>query len=720
MLTRRNELVRARRAGVALIVAFGLIPWLLATPAGVVAQEESVCGDPATLIHEIQGTDSRTGVGGQTFTIEGVVVGDYQDTISEFSGFFVQEEDADADDDPLTSEGIFVDSKLVNVDVAPGDVVRVTGAAFELSDSGASLTQLRRVKSIAICSSGASVTPTPVTLPVEDVSGWERYEGMLVTFPQTLTATEIYNLGRYGEVMLSVDGRLYEPTNVARPGAEAAQVQAENDRRLIILDDGNSLQNVDPTAYPAGGLSASNILRTGYMVTGLTGVLDQRVGTYRVHATEAPVFVPGNLRPETPPDVGGRLTVAAFNVLNYFNGDGQGSGFPTPRGANTPEEFTRQRDKIIHALLVLDADVIGLMEIENDGSGPDSAVADLVNGLNAAAGEGVYAYIADPDDQLLPSEGADEIKQAIIYRPASVTPVGDPVATLDPPFDQRRPPVAQAFEENASGERFIVVANHFKSKGCTGAGVDPDIGDGQGCWNQERVQAAHTLVDWLAADPTGTGDTDVLLIGDFNSYALEDPMIVFRDAGYESAVRVFGGEEDDYSYVYFGQAGSMDHALMSTSIASQVTGAAHWHINADEPIVFDYNVEYKTDNHIVSLYDDGPFRSSDHDPVVVGLALAGDGGEVTEPADGEPTGEPADAEDETPAPVTEPADEEPTEETGDVEDETPAPEVQPADEETDLSDDSGGTVAVIVGIIVMVAAALGGWLLQRGRRARSR
>ncbi len=655
------------RFTLALLVTTALVT--AALPEPVAAQDSGGCGDPATFIHEVQGSGEQTPLGGQPVTIEGVVVGDYQDRATQFGGFFVQEEDADADADPLTSEGVFVDSSLVRVDVAVGDVVRVTGSAFELADSGASLTQIRRVKSIEVCSSGASVTPADVTLPVTQVSDWERWEGMLVTLPQAMTITELYDLGRYGQMLLSEGGRLYEPTNIARPGADARAVQAHNDDRAIILDDGDNQQNIDPMVYPAGGLSTQNILRSGYTVSGLTGVLDQRFGAYRIQPAGDVTFDAANPRPVDPPDVGGRLRVASFNVLNYFNGDGAGGGFPTERGANTPEEFERQQAKIVSAILGLNADVVGLIEIENDGDGPQSAIADLVSALNAAAGSEQYAFIPDPAGLHLPDSGGDAIKQAIIYRPAALTPVGDPATTLDAPFDIRRPPVAQAFEEIRTGEWFVFVVNHFKSKGCTGAGVDPDTGDGQGCWNQERIRAAQTLVNWLLTDPTGSGDPDALVMGDLNAYAMEDPLMVFADAEYTNLLRL-SGNDDDYSYIYFGQAGTLDHALANRTLAGQVTGAASWHINADEARVFDYNVEYKTDNQIASLYDDSPFRSSDHDPALVGLALGGsDAGEMTEVTD------------------------------------------------TDLNDATGGILAVAGGLLAVLLVVIAAFVGERRRRA---
>jgi predicted extracellular nuclease len=438
----------------------------------------------------------------------------------------------------------------------------------------------------------------------------------------------------------------------------------------------------------------------------LTGVLDHRFGYYRVQPTMMPEFTASNSRPASPPDVGGRLRVASFNVLNYFNGDGLGDGFPTERGANTPEEFTRQRDKIISAILTLDADVIGLMEIENDGSGPESAAADLVNGLNEAAGETLYAYIPDPAGLKSPAGGGDAIKQAIIYRPATVTPVGDSLTTLDPPFDQYRPPVAQLFEENENGEQFMVVVNHLKSKGCEGAGAAGDEDEGQGCWNNVRTLSAQTLAAWLASDPSGTGDPDVLLIGDLNAYAMEDPLMTLADTGLTNLVVQFEGA-GNYSYVFDGRAGSLDHALASESLVEQVSGVATWHINADEPRVLDYNVEFKSENQVESLYDPGPFRSSDHDPVLIGLQLGGPLVEPTAEPTAESTVEPTVelTEEPTVVPTTEPTVEptlEPTEE--------------PADED-DSSDSSGGTVAIMAGLVAVILAMLAG-LIGLRRRAR--
>jgi uncharacterized protein len=574
-----------------------------------------VCGAPATFIHDVQGSGTTTPVSGNVVSIEGVVVGDYQGT-GQFGGYYVQEEDADADADPTTSEGIFV---FNTTPVSVGDRVRVRGTAGEFSN----LTQLSSVTSTLVCSTGDSVTTTSVTLPVPSISTWERFEGMHVGIVQELTVTEVFTLARFGEVALSVGGRLQNPTNVVAPGAPAIALQDLNDRSRILLDDGNNQQNIDPTNYPQGGLSAANTLRVGDTLPSLAGVLDQRFGLYRVQPVDPASisFVHTNPRTPAPAAVGGDVKVASFNVLNYFNGDGTGGGFPTARGASTPFELGRQRTKIVSAITSLDADVIGLMELENDDpSAENAAIEDLVDALNAATGAGSYAFV---DTGVV---GTDQIRVGIIYRPGAVTPVGAHAiidSTVDPRFIDtlNRPSIAQTFASNADGARFTVVVNHLKSKGsdCNAVG-DPDTGDGQGNCNGTRTAAARALVDWIATDPTGSGDPDVLVLGDMNAYAKEDPIAVFEGAGYANTIADALGAEA-YSFVFQGQSGYLDHALASPSLSGQVAGVTEWHINADEPVALDYNTEFKTPNQVNTFYAPDAYRSSDHDPVLVGLTL---------------------------------------------------------------------------------------------------
>ena len=287
-------------------------------------------------------------------------------------------------------------------------------------------------------------------------------------------------------------------------------------------------------------------------------------------------------------------------------------------------EFERQTAKTVAAIAKLDADVIGVNEIENDGYGPDSAIATLVDAVNEAVGSGTYAFL-DVDDLTgqVDAMGDDAIKVGFLYKPAAVVPVGDTAALNSEAFvtggdsgPRNRPSLAQAWESTETGGVFVTDVNHLKSKGspCDA----PDAGDGQGNCAEVRTESVRLLLDWLASDPTGTGDEDVLLVGDLNSYAKEMPITTLEAGGFTNLVEKYQGA-DAYSYVFDGQWGYLDHALGSPTLTSQVTGVADYHINADEPSVLDFNTDFKSAGQIASLYAPDEFRVSDHDPVLVGL-----------------------------------------------------------------------------------------------------
>lgn len=569
-------------------------------------------------IAEVQGAEDVSPLVNQTVTVEGIVVADFQ-AEGELGGFFIQAPDNETDDDPRTSEGLYIFGSGNGVDVQVGDRVQVRGLVTEYNG----LTELTTPQVSVLAKAQPLPAVTQISLPLAAADALERYEGMQVRFAQTLTVSEVYDLGRYGEMVLSSGGRLWIPTNKVSPGEPAQRLQAQNDLNRIVLDDGRSGQNPDPIRYPTPELDAYRTLRVGYEVSDVQGVLHYLAGSYRVQPTQAPKFVAANPRPASPQAVDGRLRVASFNVVNYFNGDGRGAGFPTSRGADTAEEFQRQRDKIIAAILGADAHIIGLMEIENDGYGEHSAIADLVAGLNAASpSRDRYAFI-DPKQSRL---GTDAIAVGLIYRQDMVSPHKDAAVldgSVDPRFNdmRNRPALAQTFRERRSGERLTVAVNHLKSKGssCDDIG-DKDMGDGQGNCNLTRVRAAQALVDWLGRDPTRSYDPDRLIIGDLNAYAKEDPINVIRASGYTDLLATFGGG-DAYSYVFSGQSGYLDHGLASTSLTPQVRGATEWHINADEPRVLDYNLEFKTPRQQSLLYNAEPYRASDHDPLVIGIDL---------------------------------------------------------------------------------------------------
>ncbi len=581
------------------------------------------CGESATPIHAIQGLTETSPLLGSIQIVEGVVVGDYQ---SGLAGFYLQEEAEDQDADPATSEGIFVFDSDGDPAVSAGQIVRVQGEIGEFTSSGASLTQIGKLQNAAVCTGTESITPVAVTLPVTSIASLEAYEGMLVSFPMTLTVTEHYNLGRFGEVALSAGGRLLNPTNVITPGAPASALAAQNNLSRILLDDANSVQNPDPIIYPNPELTALNTLRVGDTVGNLTGVLDQRFGVYRIQPTEVISFTASNPRQAAPDAVGGTMQVASFNVLNYFLTLDSGQPLCGPdknmdcRGANSSAEFERQRTKILQALTAIDADIVGLIEMENTtGVEP---LADIVGGLNQIAGSTVYTYV---NTGVI---GTDAIRVGMIYKPAAVTPVGTFAilnSTVDPDFIDtlNRPTLAQTFHSVVDGGEFTVAVNHLKSKGSSCSG-DPDTGDGQGNCNGVRTQAANALAEWLAGNPTGSDDEDFLIIGDLNSYAEEDPIRALQTQGFTDLIKQFVPAAEAYSYVFNGESGYLDHALGTSTLTSQVTDVTVWHINADEPRVLDYNVEFQSAQQVNELYNADPYRSSDHDPVIVGLDLAED------------------------------------------------------------------------------------------------
>ena len=599
----------------------------LASPGTVASPETAI-----TLISAIQGAGDVSPLVGETVSVEAIVTM----VTPGLDGFFLQEEDADNDEDPNTSEGIFVytgsgSADWLEANLSAGDQIRIDGRVSEYY----ARTQLSADRdSLQVLERGLTLPESQrIEMPFADKAGLEAFEGMRVAIEaldgEPLVVTELYQLGRYGEVTLSSGGRLEQFTEVNAPDQEGyATWLADAEGRTIKIDDANSAQNPDPVIYGRNGqeLSATNPLRGGDELDVLEGVLDFTFGEWKVQNVEGLDFR-GPERPKTPDaealgDPG--LTVASFNVLNYFttlDENGNRTQPPdgtlhSPRGADNAEELARQEAKLVSAINTSGADVVGLMEIENNGYGPDSAIATLVDALNAAAPESVTWAYSVPEDAEgnVTSPGNDAIAVGMLYNSEAVTPLGAAATRTDGAFaSANRAPLLQTFEEVGSGEVFSVVVNHFKSKGSVVNG-ETAIGDGQANNNPTRVEAAEALLEWLASDPTGSGDSDVLIIGDLNAYAMEDPITTLLEAGYTRL-------NDDYSYVFDGFWGSLDHALASESLLSQVSGTTTWHINADEASALDYNTDFTNDRQDDNLYAPDPFRSSDHDPILVGLNL---------------------------------------------------------------------------------------------------
>ena len=571
------------------------LPSFLALSLSLALAPHAIARVPAVIaIGQVQGAGERSLLEGQRVTVEGAVTADFR---AGLGGVFVQDA---GDGDAATSDALFVQLGPEH-DVPPGQWLRITGTVQELAagKSGGSLTALKAEQTVVV-----RARPLPEATVVGDIpENWEALEGMQVRITAPLTLTGQDQLARHGELSVAFGGRLWQPGELAAPGsAENAAVAADNARRRLRLDDGSSQRDPASVSY----LPKAAILRTGMVFEDVEGVVDQRFDAgYRLQLTRP--LQGGTISYPPPPTPFGELHIAAFNLENYFNGDGRGGGFPTLRGAKTFAQFQAQQARLVATIHELGPDVAALMELENDGYGVDSAIATLVRALNEGQGKaGDWAFVDAGK-----GPGDNPIRVGIIYRKSRVSPVGKPAVLERGPFGEHsRVPLAQAFRMGRNGKPFVVVANHFKSKGCSNAsGADADKGDGQGCWNATRVESARLLNHWLQGDPTGTGSGDAVLLGDFNAYAMEDPIRQLYADGWRDAFKL-AGVEQPYSYVYDGMAGRLDHALLNPGMAARLNAAAEWHINADEADEMGYQ-----GRNLPGI----PRRSSDHDPLLLGF-----------------------------------------------------------------------------------------------------
>jgi len=585
---------------------------------------------PSATIMQIQGNGATSPLAGQTVTTSGVV------TKVNTSGFFLQ--DPVGDGDPNTSDGIFVFTGTAPT-VSAGQAVQLTakvsefntGASTNADTAAHSVTELGSVTGLAVTGSG-TITPLVLSFPFATQDAMEHYEGMLVTLNGPFTVQQNYFLGRFGELTLGSGGRLWTPTNAVRPGAAALALNADNIRRSIVLDDGSTAQNPNPTPY----LAADNTVRAGDTVGSITGVIDYGLatsantdpGAYKIHPTQPVTFARSNPRTAAADDVGGNLRVGSANVENFFTTLDDGTNKCPPsntaddcRGANSAAEFTRQRNKVADELIGMNADAVALMELQNNGS---VAIQNLVDFINARLGATVYAAVPFAPT----GGGTDAIQVGMIYKPARLSLVG--AALSDTAAINNRAPMAQTFAA-PNGEKFNLIANHLKSKGCSDFAAGPgdtDQGDLQGCFNARRVQQVDELRSFTARVQSTSGVADTLLMGDFNAYAQEDPIYDLTSNGFVDQIGRYldkpGANSYGYSYVFNGSSGRLDHAITSNTLSPKVTGATEWHINADEPLILDYNLEFKQPACPTCAPDattDSPYRASDHDPIVVGLNL---------------------------------------------------------------------------------------------------
>lgn len=408
-----------------------------------------------------------------------------------------------------------------------------------------------------------------VHISFSDPNTWNRkelepYIGQVVIFDDPLVVSSNDN----GYTISP--RRIFRGTNQARPGKDATRVDSLYNISAL------SLTNV--TGYHRCGEKIYN-LKAKVVSTGSISMMDGAwVGNKRADLENS------------LPDVGDyRLLVCAFNLENYFV-ENLGSNF---LGANSSEAHEAQRKKVSAALTKINADIFGLIELEQG----DAAIGEIVADLNANLPGRDYRFFHD-------AVSGSSQKSDYVYDANVVEPIGYPYEN-DTKVKYRKKLLC--FREKATGEKFIFSINHFKAKS------NPEsANNGQGMYNEVRVEEAQSVISYYRKYYANKAiqDKDLLVMGDLNSYAKEDPINVLLENELIDLHRAFHADSS-YSYQFKGKAGYLDHALCNGTLRPQITGMAAYHINSDENDIYTYD----------KSSDRTMFRCSDHDPVLVGLKL---------------------------------------------------------------------------------------------------
>lgn len=537
-----------------------------------------VCSGPTTPIASVQGDATESPMQGQQVTVQGIVTLLHGD-----QGLYIEE--PESDDNDRTSNAVFVQRSNFAADINEGDRVVVRGTVAELETGRYPTTAITAVEYLTQCAQAQALPLTMASLPLNGY-GREALEGMRIHMQTALTVSDVYQFGR-GNFTLSGNGLQFVPTEIAAPGPDANEVSARN--RSFALP-----------AMLAEGTKPVSLLVSGTAVESITGVLAHDERGQRVALQSIEFTLPAEFAPPQPaaPET---LRVVGMNLHNYFNGDGKGQGFPTPRGAETVAQFEQQRNRIGAAIGALNPHIITVMELENDGFGANSAAQDFIRLANTVTGQN-WAVARPTAD----NTGDDKITVGIFYR-TDVLKAPGPAHTLTAPeFTRSRQPLAQLFEQLPGHEKLLVVVNHLKSKGsCPESGEDANQKDGQGCWNPMRLASAIKMSFWTKSVAASEGTDNILILGDMNAYRNEDPIAAIRSAGFTELMD--GRQDRPYSFVYYGQHGTLDYAFSSQALLDQNPAAFIWNVNAAFPVRMELPQPW--------------LGFSDHDPVVVDIRL---------------------------------------------------------------------------------------------------
>ncbi|OED40379.1 hypothetical protein ACH42_16555 [Endozoicomonas sp. (ex Bugula neritina AB1)] len=633
----------------------------------IACASSQVVAEPITRIHSIQGSGNSSPFQGEVVTIQGVLTRFYSKNSKTVQGFFVQELKQNEDDFPYTSEGIFVSD--TGDELTVGSEVRVTGTVSEEFGE----TQLKEVTAKEVIQPPSpnlqvGVAMIPEGTPFQAAS-MESYEGMRVMFNAYLTKSYGYDFKSYMNNLQVAPSVQFKSTQLYRPGTKAKERVQENENGRMAVEEG--LKQIDGKIdyYPQFN-PQTHPLRVGTQLKDIPVIIRYAYGKFFAvadgewtdamvqestdHEFRRAVAPPARKHPD-------HIRFAGFNLLNFFT-DAFVEGAPQTaagnRGAKNIKDGSLQRSKLANTILQLDADVVGLLEVGNNGKVEKSAIRNLVNFVNSKLPDASQHY-----DFVFPSDaefiGSDAISVGMLYRSSRLILSGAATALTMPREEtindegetvvvgQRDSLLQKLCIKNDTDVCVIAVVNHFKSKGCSGCADDSAVPEGgiQGCCNRLRVSAAYHLGEYLKkhVDPD---NNNVLLLGDFNAYAKEDPITLLTSTtltesdgirtssaasipdspdtipkdqllltGYGYKPLVSG--DDTFSYSYDGELGSLDHVMTSTLLYGKTVQAFDYHINSVENSLNQYTDKYSGD--LEKLPDQ--YSSSDHDPVVADFNL---------------------------------------------------------------------------------------------------
>jgi len=506
-------------------------------------------------IWAIQGEGDRSPYVLKRLTTEGVVTGFFPD----LPGFFIQ--GIQTDDDPLTSEGLFINtSQLETVPLIKlGDVVRLTGQVRETSQQ--TQLQLQTLEDIKV-ENGNVELPTAVVLDPPDATiqaqpYFEALEGMLVAVPGEAWA--VSPTSKYGEYV------------VVLPKHKVHRLWRGQDNGFaIMVDDGSSSVHTDSSTLPYA-------VTTGDTVKNIEGPLAFTYDRYKIEPIQPPIVehashpIPkvASLQPN-------QFTIMTWNAENVFD-----ARPPNPEDPPlpTPKAYHLALKKM--AATIADAGyptIIGLEEIENIDVLKDLAQQDAIQ---------------DQAYQPVLIEGFDNRGVDVGYLVRGDAKILDVQQYDAPEGITSRPPLLLKVQIGSGNNAPVLYAivNHFSSMS-GGVEITEPRRNAQAKWN------VHIIKDIiLPQDP----DAMIAVMGDLNSFLNSKPVQTLRDAGLKHALDFLPADQR-YTYIFQGESQVLDHLLVTPNLYAMLKNVVILHVNADFPPPVPG--------------DASPIRKSDHDPVI--------------------------------------------------------------------------------------------------------